>query len=158
MRNQLPRTLFAALFLFAAGALPADAAAQRRRPHPRARGYTKAQVDAVIKRVESRSDLFVKLFDRSLDRGSLDGTRREDDLNERARHLERALDDLRREFDRKEGYAETRPEVSRCLHAAEDINRVMRRRRMGAETERQWALLRAELNTLADVYALPLLR
>jgi hypothetical protein len=31
----------------------------------------------------------------------------------------------------------------------------MRNRRLGGDTERQWALLRAELNTLADVYNLP---
>jgi hypothetical protein len=34
----------------------------------------------------------------------------------------------------------------------------MKRRKMGAETERQWTLLRIELNTLADVYNLPMLR
>ena len=134
-----------------------SAEAQRRRS-PRARGYTRAEVNAIIKRAEDRSDEFVKLFDRALDRSGLDGTKREDRLNERARELEKTLDDLRREFDRKENYIETRPEVSRALNKAEEINQVMRRRRMGGETERQWGLLRAELNTLADVYGLPLLR
>ena len=157
MRNRLPRILVSALLLLACCALPADASGQRRR-HPRARGYTKAEVDAVIRRVETRSDAFIKLFDRALDRSGLDGTEREDKLNEHARRLERELDDLRREFDREESYLETRPEVRRCLDAAGEINRVMRSRRMGAETERQWALLRTELNTLADVYGLPLLR
>ena len=158
MRNRLPKILLAAAFIFVACALPSDASAQRRRHHPRARGYTKAEVDAVIKRVETRSDAFVKLFDRALDRSRLDGTDREDNLNEHARRLERELDDLRREFDRKESYVETRPEVRRCLDAAGAINRTMKSRRMGAETERQWALLRTELNTLADVYGLPMLR
>ena len=157
MRDHLPKLLAAALLLLVACALPADADAQRRRS-PRARGYTRAEVDAVIKRVETRSDAFVKLFDRALDRSGLDGSDREDNLNDRARRLERELDDLRREFDRKESYVETRPEVRRCLDAAEEINRVMRARRMGAETERQWALLRSELNTLASVYGLPMLR
>jgi hypothetical protein len=134
--------------------LSVPAEAQRRRP-PRLRGYTKNEVNNIIKRVETRSDTFIKLFDKALDRSRLDGTNREDRLNAYARDLERALDDLRREFDRKKNYVETRPEVRRSLDIATDINVAMRNRRLGGETERQWALLRAELNTLADVYNLP---
>ena len=146
------------MLLIVAGAsliLTTPAEAQRR---GRARAYTKADVDRVIRRVEDRSDQFVRLFDRALDRSRLDGTRREDRLNEQAKNLERTLDDLRREFDRKESYIETRPEVGRALNVAEDINRAMRRRRMGGETERQWNLLRNELNALALVYNLRPLR
>jgi hypothetical protein len=128
--------------------------AQRRR-RPVRRGYTKQEVNSIIKRVEERSDRFVKLFDRSLDRSGINGTDREDRLNEYARNLETALDELRGEFDRKENYVETRPEVRRCLDIATNINAAVRSRRLGGETERQWALLRAELNTLADVYGLP---
>ncbi|MGB8509533.1 MAG: hypothetical protein WCD76_14195 [Pyrinomonadaceae bacterium] len=133
--------------------LAATTEAQRR---PRA--YMKAEVNDIIRRVENRSDEFVRLFDSSLDRSRLDGTKREDRLNEHARNLERALDDLRREFDRRENYNQTKPEVSRALNVAEDINKVMRRRRMGGETERQWLLLRSELNALALVYNLRPLR
>ena len=153
MRKHLSK-IFAALAV-ALTLAPASASAQR---GPRARGYTKAEVDAVIHRVEDRSDAFVRLFDKSLDRSRLNGTRREDELNKQAKNLEKTLNDLRREFDRKENYVDTRPEVRRALDAASDINRTMRRRRMGGETERQWALLREELNTLADVYELPGLR
>jgi hypothetical protein len=125
-------------------ALCATSGEAQRGMRPRARGYTKAEVDAVIKRVENRS--------------KLDGSNREDRLNEKAKNLEKTTDDLRREFDRKENYVETRPEVRKCLDIAEDINVVMKRRRMGATTEEQWRLLRAELNTLADVYELPPIR
>ena len=156
MRVYLTRKFF--LSLTAACAiliLSVPAEAQRRRRPPAARGYTKDHVNQIIKRVEERSDRFVKLFDKSLDRSRLDDTQREDDLNRRARALETALDELRREFDRKESYIETRPETRRCLDIATDINVAMRNRRLGGETEKQWALLRNELNTLADVYNLP---
>jgi hypothetical protein len=154
MKKQLSKIFVTlALVSLAILSLAPGADAQRRRG-PRARGYTKAEVDAVIHRVENRSDEFIRLFDRSLDRSRLDGTRREDNLNDQAKRLENSLDDLRREFDRKESYVETRPEVGRTLGIAADINKAMRRRRMGGETERQWSLLRAELNTLADVYGL----
>ena len=156
MRSHLTRKFFIALAsICAVMILSVPSEAQRRRP-PRARGYTKDEVNRIIKRVEDRSDVFVKLFDKSLDRSVLNGSKREDRLNQYAHDLEKALDDLRREFDRKESYIETRPEVRRCLDIATDINVAMRNRRLGAETERQWSLLRAELNTLADVYNLPL--
>jgi hypothetical protein len=155
MRGYITRRFFITLAAVCALLiLSAPGEAQRRR-HPRQRGHTKNEVNTIIKRVEERSDRFVKLFDRSLDRSRLDGTNREDRLNEYARNLEKALDELRGEFDRKENYVETRPEVRRCLDVATNINVAMRNRRLGGDTERQWALLRSELNTLANVYGLP---
>lgn len=154
MRVKMSRKIFMALAAMCAMLMLSVPGEAQRRLAPRARGYTRTEVNNIIKRVENRSDDFVKLFDQALDRSRLDGTNREDRLNEQARRLERTLDDLRREFDRKESYIETRPEVSRCLNIAEDINKTMRARRLGGETERQWALLRAELNTLADAYNL----
>ena len=156
MGNQAGRifvTLTAACALVALCAVPG--AAQRRY---RARPYTKAQVDAIIRRVEDRADNFVRVFDTALDNSRLDGRVREDRLNERARELEQATNELRREFDRRERYADTRPEVSRCLSIAGDINNAVRRRRLNRNAEQQWRMLRAELNALADVYGLPRLR
>jgi hypothetical protein len=156
MKKILSKFTFALAAPFAVLLLATGAQAQRE--SPRARGYTKAEVDAIIHRVESRSDEFRRLFDKALDNSRLDGTRREDELNAQAKRLRNSLDNLRREFDRNENYRDTRPQVSSTLDIAADINRTMRRRRLGGETERQWALLRDELNTLADVYELRGLR
>ena len=158
MRETVSRIFFVVAAACAVFAFAADADAQRRFRTPRERGYTRDEVNAVIRRVETRTDEFVKLFDKSLDRSGLDGTRREDNLNDRAKELEKATDELRREFDRKESYVATRPEVARCLNIAGNIDNTMRRRRMGGQTERQWALLRAELNELARLYNLPRVR
>lgn len=157
MRADMTRRVFISLAVVCAVLILSVPGEAQRRRSPRQRGYSKVEVNAIIRRVEDRSDRFVKLFDKSLDRSRLDGTNREDRLNEYARNLETALDQLRREFDRKENYVETRPEVRRCLDIAMNINVAVRNRRLGGETERQWALLRAELNTLADVYGLPMI-
>lgn len=156
MRNHVSKILV--MLAAALAVLCASAEGQAQRLGPRERGYTRAEVDAVIHRVEERSDEFIRMFDKSLDHSRLDGTRREDVLNADAKRLAKSLDELRREFDRRENYRDTRPEVGRSLDIAGDINRTMRRRRLGAGTEEQWSLLRSELNTLADVYALPRLR
>jgi tetrahydromethanopterin S-methyltransferase subunit B len=129
-----------------------DANAQRR---ARGRTYTKDQVNNIIKRVETRSDDFVGALDKALDNSKLDGTDREDDLNKQAKRLESTIDDLRREFDRKESYYETKPEVAKILAIANDINNTMQRRKLGGKAESMWAALRYDLNTLAGVYNLP---
>ena len=126
-------------------------------PVRKARGkvYTRAQVDNVIKRVETRADNFVDNFDESLDNSNLDGTKREDNLMKKARRLENATDELRREFDRSDTWIENKAEVRKCLNIASDINRTMKNRRFGPKTEANWAKLRYELNTLAKIYKLP---
>src|SRR5436190_594526 len=68
----------------------------------RGRVYTKGDVDRIIKRVEDRTDKFKKEFDRSLDHSRLNGSYREDQLNQYAKDLERATDDLRHQFDRND--------------------------------------------------------
>ncbi len=124
----------------------------------RNRTYSKAEIDRIIRRVENQSDQFVRSFDSSLDNSRLDGTMREDNLNQRARNLENDLDSLRMEFDRTDRYLDTRSRVSRVLSTAEGINAVVRRRRLGGNTERLWARLRTELNALAYAYNLGQLR
>ena len=133
--------------------LPSMAEAQRR--EARGRLHTKADVDRIIKRVEDRSDKFEKDFDKALDRSRLNNTRREDQLNDYAEDLEKATDELRREFDRRDAWAENKPEVRKCLEIATKLNVAMRNRRLGPKVESTWSALRYELNTLADVYNLP---
>jgi histidinol dehydrogenase len=144
-----------ALFMLAVMSTPAEAQYSRR---ARSRGYTKAQVEQIIRRLENQSDRFVRSFDRSLDNTRVDGTRREDNLNQRARDLENALDVLRQEFDRTDRYQDTRAQVSSVLSVSEDINRAVRNRRLRGNTERLWSRVRSELNSLAAIYNLRQLR
>ncbi len=130
--------------------------AQRRGPREaRGRAMNKAQVKAVINRVEDRVDNFVKNYDKALDRSRLDGSSRENWLMNRARDLEAATDELAREFDRRDAWVENKEETRRCLNIATDIDRNMRNYRYGAAPEANWANVRFELNTLADIYNLP---
>lgn len=150
--------LFSALSVLLVIFMLTNTADAQRRREARGKRLTKAQVEQIIKRIEERTDDFVKEFDASLDRSRLDGTRREDQLNKRVKDFENATDDLRREFDRRDAWYENKDEVRKCLNIAGDINKVMRNRKLGARTESDWANLRFELNTLADVYNLPKVR
>lgn len=150
MKSYVLKTLF--IVIAACGIMfvtSENADAQRRRG-----GLNRNQVDRIIRQVEQRTDAFVSIFDRSLDNSRLNGTKREDRLNERARDLESATDELRREFDRNDSLQENRNEVQNCLRIASGINNVIRRRNLGGATEQTWAQVRRELNALARVYNL----
>lgn len=155
MRRMTTGLMFGLAAVLAVATLADASYAQRSRREARGRGMTKAQVKAVINRVEDRVDNFVKNYDKALDRSRLDGSSRENWLMNRARDLERATDELAREFDRRDAWIENKDETRRCLNIASDIDRNMRNHRFGAAAESNWARVRYELNTLADVYNLP---
>jgi Ni/Co efflux regulator RcnB len=111
------------------------------------------------KRVEERSDAFRKVVDRSLDRSALNGTNREDNINEQIKELENAIDTLRRDFDRAQTWEESRSQVQRVMNEADEVNAIVRRGRWrrGGPVKAEWALVRADLNKLAGIYNLRLL-
>jgi hypothetical protein len=121
--------------------------------------YTKADVERIIKRVEERSDAFRKVVDKSLDRSSIDGTRREDNINEQVKELENAIDKLKSDFSRANTWQETREQVQKVLNEADEVNGIVRRGRWrrGGAVKSEWALVRNDLNRLAGVYNLRLL-
>jgi hypothetical protein len=120
----------------------------------RGKVYTKAEVNRIINNVETRLDRFKNDFDTALDNSRLNGSDREDYLNRRAKDLERATDELRKDFDRRDAWNENKDEVRQCLNIAKDINVAMKNRKFDRKTESNWAAVRYELNTLAKIYNL----
>ncbi|HVQ37357.1 MAG TPA: hypothetical protein VMS31_07485 [Pyrinomonadaceae bacterium] len=118
--------------------------------------YTKADVERIIKRVEERSDEFRKVVDRTLDRSVINGSNREDNINQQVKELENAIDKLRHDFDRANTWAETRSQVQQVMNEADEVNGIVRRGRWrrGGAVKSEWALVRADLNRLAAVYNL----
>jgi len=112
----------------------------------------KRAIENLVRRVEDRTDSFVRQFDRALDNSRVDGTRREDRLNELASELERATNQLRRGFDRSDSLQENRDEVERCISIASRIDRAVSRGRIGNGVQNTWRTLRNELNALARAY------
>ena len=154
MRKHIFSVLTGMVLVFAILVLANSTNAQKTR-EARGKRFTKSQVKEVIKRVETRVDNFVKNYDKALDDSRLNGTKREDWLMKRARDLEHATDELRREFDRSDRWIENKAEVRKCLNIASDIDKNMRNRKYGKKTEANWAKVRYEINTLADIYNLP---
>lgn len=112
----------------------------------------KRAIENLIRRVEDRTDVFVRQVDRGLDNSRMDGTRREDNINQRTRQLERATNELRSRFDRSDSLRENRDDVQRVIAIASDIDRVMRRARVNRNVQNSWNGLKQDLNALARAY------
>jgi hypothetical protein len=118
------------------------------------RSYSQQQVEELLERIEERADAFTEQLNKSLDRSRLDGTRREDNIAELGRDLGDSTDELRREFDHNDTRGENLPEAQRILSVASNVDRLLRSRNFGGQTESTWAALRSELNVLARLYGL----
>lgn len=118
------------------------------------RGYSQQQVEQLLENIEERTDAFTNQLNKSLDRSRLNGSRSEDNIAELGRDLGDSTDELRREFDHNDTRGENSPEAQRILGVATNIDRLMRARNFGGQTESTWVTLRTELNTLARLYGL----
>ncbi len=133
--------------------VPAIAGAQYRRDE---RGFER--IALVIADCEQRTNVFRQQIRRALDRSELNQTRREDELNRDASRLERALNRTRESWNREHDARKTQVFVSEAITASQDINQTMIRRRLNPDVQRQWGMVRSELNRLADVFQLPKIR
>lgn len=138
---------FAALLIVLAFAETGNAQKNRR-----GRFVSKQQVENLLERIEERSDHFSNQLNKSLDRSRLDGSRAEDNITARARDLENATDELRREYDHHDSHAENSSEVRKVFTAARAVNRIMLRRSFSRQAEQSWVRLRGEINALGRLF------
>ena len=111
-----------------------------------------SQVEALLRRIETRTDTFRTNFDRALDRSRFDNTNREENVNEFVKDFENATDELRRKFD---GRTSVDTDVSNVLVRAARIDDFMQRNlRRETVAQRDWRNLRTDLNMLSNYYNL----
>jgi hypothetical protein len=109
-----------------------------------------SQVEAVLRRVETKSDTFRISLDNALDQSRLDDTNREDNINEFVRQFEEATDELRSKFN---GRTSVGLDVSNVLVRAARIDDFMRRNlQRHTIVQRNWNGLRRDLNLLSSYY------
>ena len=167
---------FAALAFGAALLAPADASAQTiwdrvrdriedrngqrrrdddnygRRRDGRISDHERRVLRDVSRRLDSRTRDFQRNLDRLLDNSRYDDTRREDNINQNVRQLRDAADRFRdragdgNDLDRSEN------EARQLLDAAAQVNRSLRRVRLDGRTSSDWAQIRNDLRTVADIY------
>jgi len=142
MRNQLLKSLCALLMGFALVALAGPGLAQERRDWG-FRIQFGPDAERLVRQAENHTSQLTAMLD---ERGH-------EGLSARARDLESQLNMVGGEFDRN-SYYDRRSQVGTVLRVAESINNAMRYRQVDFDVQRQWSMVRNDLNRLARVYNL----
>ena len=138
--------------------LPGILSAQPRRGVPPPGSERSGNISRVIADCEGRTNEFKRSLRMALDRSSLNNTRREDELNRDANRLEQAMNRVRESWNLEHNPPRTRRSVEDAIAVGQNINRTMIRRRLHPDVQRQWDIVRGELNRLAEVFELPRIR
>lgn len=126
---------------------------------PRGGVASHAETTQIINECERRTNAFKKTLDRALARDNVRaGQGREDRLNDQAKRLENQLDKVGDSWNKDRNPDRTRDHVRTAIGFASDIDRAMRRWRMGSDAEREWAAIRSDLNRLARNFGLQRVR
>ncbi len=134
------------LSLAGLGAATTDVRARQRRAYR----MSEAQMRQLLRRIETRADRFSNSLTNALDRSRHDGTAREDEVNRLLTDFEYATDQLRERFNRD---ASTAADVDAVLQRAALLDAFMRNNRLANPAERQWTLLRRDLDQLARTFS-----
>jgi hypothetical protein len=118
--------------------------AQAQRPYRNDRA-----VRQILNRIDNRTNQFRSSLDAALDRSRLDGTRREDNINQFVQDFDSAIARLRDRFNSR---TETTADVQDVLNIATRIDNFMRRNRLNADTQNRWLGVRSDVSQLATAY------
>jgi len=139
------RQAFSLALVFVLAGLGMMTAQAQRRTY----GTTNQQTRLLIRRIESRANIFRSSLTSALDNSRIDGTQREDNINQFVSDFESATNQLRDRINTRQVVA---ADVQNVLDRAALIDSFMRRNRLNAQAERDWASLRTDLNELARTY------
>ena len=150
-RHTLKFSIFAAAIL--ALALPAAASAQwGRYPDNRGNGrYDDRGLRDSVHRLDRLAKDFERDMDRALDRSRVNGTNREDRINEQVHQFRDAVGDLKSRVGNGRDLNRSANEARRVLQEADQIDRVARRGFDG-RTVSQWSQIQRELRYISGVY------
>jgi len=107
-------------------------------------------VERILHRIEDQSHRFRSSLDSALDRSRINGTRREDDVNEFIKQFD---NEVKRLHDRFSDHKSVAADVQSVLDRAARIDEFMSRRQLGGRAENDWSTLKAELDQLSQAYS-----
>lgn len=158
--------IFTAIFAFALSmvALPAIASAQYGQydPYGRNGGYNNGQYDpygngrygnyggdmrSTLRDLKNRAGQMQRQIDRELDHSRLNGSYREDQVNQLARDFKNAVSNLDNSYNSRNDN-----EVRRVMNTASQLDRAIGQARLSYNVMSQWQAIRSDLNMLGINY------
>jgi hypothetical protein len=116
--------------------------------------YERRELRDLARRIDDRSKDLQRDIDRSLDNSRVNGTRREDNINQEARDLRDAANRFRNVAGDSNDLYRSSDEARQLLEQASQISRMLGRVRLDGRTENDWNQLRNDLRTVANIYNL----
>lgn len=116
--------------------------------------YDNRTLRDAARRLNDRSRDFERHLDSALDRSRIDGTRREDRINEIARDFHNAANDLKNEVGDGRNLNRSSDEARRVLQLGSRIDQFIGRQRLDYRAASDWAQIRQDLRVIADIYGL----
>jgi hypothetical protein len=116
--------------------------------------YERRELRDLARRIDDRSKDLQRDIDRSLDNSRVNGTRREDNINQEARDLRNAASRFRSVAGDSNDLYRSSDEARQLLDQASQISRMMGRIRPDGRTGSDWNQLRNDLRTVANIYNL----
>ncbi len=138
-------TALVAMLAFLSFGLTPVAMAQYQQPYRHSDNYMRQ----LIRRIETRTDRFSNLLPNALDRSRVNGTNREDQINNLVTNFEHATDVLKDHFNNRQS---TMLDARAVLQEGARIDTFMRNQRLDNRTERAWTQVRTDLDRLASAY------
>lgn len=156
-RHTLKFSIFAAAIL--ALSLPATAAAQwgrddRDRDWGRDRGgrYDERALRDSVHRLDRLAKDFERNMDRALDRSRVNGSQREDRINNQVHQFRGAVGRLKSRVGNGRDLNRSADEARRVLQEAQQVDRVARPRWFDGRLASDWSNIQRELRLISDVY------
>lgn len=115
--------------------------------------YERRQLRDLARRISDRSRDLQRDVDRALDHSRVNGTRREDNINDEARDLRNAADRFRNVAGDSNDLYRSSDEARELLRQASRISRMLSRVRLDGRNG-NWNQLRGDLRTVANIYNL----
>lgn len=116
--------------------------------------YDSRTLRDAARRLDNKSRDFQRHLDSALDRSRIDGTRREDRINDIARDFRDAASDLKNEVGDGRNLNRSADEARRVLQLGSRIDQVMGRQRLNPRAESDWMQIRQDLRVIANIYGL----
>ena len=112
------------------------------------------QLRDLARRISDRSRDFQRDLDRRLDNSRVNGSRREDNINNEARDLRNAADRFRNVAGDSDDLYRSSDEARELLRQASQVGRTLGRVRLDGRTGGDWNQLRNDLRAVANIYNL----
>ena len=116
--------------------------------------YERRQLRELARRIDDRSGDLQRDIDRLLDNSRMNGSPREDRINNEARDLRHAADRFHDVAGDNDSLQSSRDEASRLIQEASRFSRMLGRLRLDSRTASNWNQIRSDLRAVANIYNL----